>query len=168
MFKKMLGFVIALMLMVPVVASAHAELVSSNPKDGSVVKGPISSVNITFGEAVKHFNSMTIKDEKGNTYAVKKYDINGEKVKVDLSKSLTNGQYTFEWQVLSEDGHVAPGELQFSVGDKAQNKVDKQTTSTQTQPAKHASQQTPLVLILIVIVVLIIVVGFYFVIRKKK
>lgn len=162
MLKKVIGFFVLLMLMVPVIASAHAELVSSNPKPGSTVKGPISTVKITFGEGVNHFDSMTIKDEKGTGYKVKNYDINGEKVTIHLSKPLSNGHYTFVWKVLSADGHVAPGDLQFSVGDQTQNQ-----SQTPAQTTKHASQNR-FVSGVIIILLIAVIYFVYFILRKKK
>lgn len=162
MLKKVIGLLVVLMLMVPVIASAHAELVSSNPKNGSTVKGPITSVKITFGEGVKHFNSMTIKDVKGTSYQVKKYVINGENVTIDLAAPLSNGHYTFVWNVLSEDGHVAPGDLQFTVGDQA-----KTPAQTSTQTTKHAPQNR-MVSGLIIILVIVVIYFIYFILRKRK
>jgi copper resistance protein C len=165
MLKKIAGLVLVLMLMVPLVVSAHAELVSSNPQNGSTIKGPISSVKMIFGEEVKHFNSMTIKDSKGNSYSVSKYDLNGKNVTVHLSKPLTDGQYTFEWKVLSQDGHIAPGDLQFTVGNKNQSPA-KQTANSDVQQKKTTS--SPVVPIVIVVLIVVVLIGAFTALKKKK
>ncbi|WEG12072.1 copper resistance protein CopC [Pullulanibacillus sp. KACC 23026] len=145
-------------------ASAHAELVTSNPVDGSSVEGPVSIVFLTFGEGVKHFNSMSIKDDSGHTYKVKNYDYNGEKVVVNLAAPIKSGKITMNWVALSEDGHNSPGELSFTVGSDSSAKSAQSSKAVQA-PVQHNNTMITVALVILLIIILI---GFVFLLKRNK
>ncbi len=146
------------------VVSAHAELVSSNPVDGSSVQGPVQDVLLNFGEGVKHMSDMTIKDNQGNTYKVGSYSYNGKQVVVHLADPLPKGAIRFSWTTLSEDGHESPGSLKFTVGNGETN-PPKKTTNTHTTESKHSNV---LVTVLLGILFLLIIIGFFAMLRRQN
>ena len=99
-------------------ASAHAELIDTDPAEGSVVETAPDTVTLTFNEPVR-LTSQEIAvydaagDEVGSTAGA-----SGTEVTVDLTGAadLADGTYVVSWNVLSGDGHPISGALTFSVG----------------------------------------------------
>ena len=95
---------------------AHAVLVESNPKAGSVVHGPELAVWLRFNVRVDGSRSrFTLIAADGNTRqlapdAQAKPDILTGKV-----TGLAPGDYRLQWQVLASDGHISRGEVKFTV-----------------------------------------------------
>jgi len=106
-------------LALPSVATAHAELVSSQPADGSTLGEPPSEVILTFaGELSPDGSGFTLTDAGGAEIG------HGE---VDLSVADRNvlrgavsirrdGPYEVVWQAVSIDGHAEEGTISFRVG----------------------------------------------------
>ncbi|HJZ37910.1 MAG TPA: copper resistance CopC family protein, partial [Solirubrobacterales bacterium] len=112
--------VVALALLVPAAASAHARLEGTNPREGAVVKAEPSAVIFEFDEPVE-----------GNFGAVRVYDAAGERVDegdafhpggegpklgVHLKPGLPDGSYTATYRVVSADGHIVSSGYVFSIG----------------------------------------------------
>ena len=99
-------------------ASAHAELVETDPVEGAVMERAPETVTLTFNEPVR-LTAQEVAvydaagDEVGSTAAA-----SGPEVTVDLdgAASLRDGTYVVSWNVLSGDGHPISGALTFSVG----------------------------------------------------
>ncbi len=118
--RSSLIFAIALALIVAGVASAHADLVKSDPAANSTLDTAPSKVTIDFNEAVEPaFSKITVLFEDGSS-------VDGGDSAVtpgnpsQLSVSLTDsraGTYIVSWRVLSAtDGHITSGAFVFSVG----------------------------------------------------
>jgi copper transport protein len=109
---------LALVVLGAAPASAHAELIGTDPAEGSVLETAPDTVTLTFNEPVR-LTSQEIAvydaagDEVGST-AVS----SGTEVTVDLTDAadLADGTYVVSWNVLSGDGHPISGALTFSVG----------------------------------------------------
>ncbi len=111
---------VALALLAPAAASAHARLEGTRPPEGAVVKAEPSAVIFEFDEPVE-----------GNFGAVRVYDAAGERVDegdafhpggegpklgVHLEPGLPDGSYTATYRVVSADGHIVAGGYVFSIG----------------------------------------------------
>ncbi len=100
-------------------ASAHASLVSTDPADGSVVRGVVHTVSATFDESVGITeDSLRVFDPAGH-----RVDVGGTHqgsgpatIQVSLSSSQSAGTYTVAWHVVSADTHPAQGAFTFSIG----------------------------------------------------
>ena len=109
---------LALLVLGAAPASAHAELIATDPADGSVLQTAPDTVTLTFNEPVR-LTSQEIAvydaagDEVGSTAGS-----TGTEVTVDLAGAadLADGTYVVSWNVLSDDGHPISGALTFSVG----------------------------------------------------
>ena len=109
-------------------ASAHAELVSSDPAAGAVIGSAPESVNLTFGEEL-----MTVAGDTANQVQVAnsakervdtgKVKIDGAKISIDLKPDLALDSYTVTYRVVSADGHPIEGSYQFVVSEAAQSEV---------------------------------------------
>lgn len=111
---------VTLALIVAGVASAHADLVRSNPAANSTLEVAPTSITLDFSEAIEpSFSKVTVLFEDGSTLD------NGDSVVAannprQLTVSLREarqGTYIVSWRVLSAvDGHITSGAFVFSVG----------------------------------------------------
>lgn len=148
-------------------ASAHAELVSSNPVDGSNVSGPVTLVFLTFGEGVKHLNDLSIKDQSDKPYKVKSIDYAGKEVTINLNQPLPDGKFSLNWQALSDDGHLAPGSLSFTVG-SYKSKSAQANNNGHNVKAENQTNSQPVVTYLLGLLLVVIIIGFFAILRRKK
>ena len=109
---------LALVVLGAAPASAHAELIETDPAEGAVVEAAPETITLTFNEPVR-LTAQEIAvydaagDEVGSTAGA-----SGPEVTVDLdgAADLPDGTYVVSWNVLSGDGHPISGALTFSVG----------------------------------------------------
>jgi len=134
--KKWL-FLICFIILLPNVASAHAELESSQPQEGETVKQNIDTLTLQFGEEVEKFISFTLTNDKGESIPIGKPAISGKTVLVMTDDPLPNGSYTAKWELVAADGHQNPGQLSFKVGQEAEKK---QAASNPPADTKNADQ----------------------------
>ena len=109
---------LALVLLGAAPASAHAELLETDPAEGAVVETAPESVTLTFNEPVRLTSQeIAVYDAEGEEVA-SSAAANGPEVTVGLSDAATmdHGTYVLSWNVLSGDGHPIAGALTFSVG----------------------------------------------------
>ena len=106
---------ILVLLLLPTLALAHAQLVSSEPADGVVVASAPAAVTLTFNEPV---SPITIKLARpdGSVSLIDTISGDGGNISVKLPASLANGSYALSFRVISEDGHPIGGTLGFSIG----------------------------------------------------
>ncbi|MCF6378703.1 copper resistance protein CopC [Nocardioides KLBMP 9356] len=118
------GLVAALLVALAIVlagvspASAHAELVSTDPEEGAVLDSAPATVTLTFNEPVRLTSQeVAVYDAEGDPVESSATGVDSE-VSVDLpgAAGLADGTYVVSWNVLSGDGHPISGALTFSVG----------------------------------------------------
>lgn len=116
--KNILQVIAAAVFLSPLVASAHALPVASDPVSSARLDTAPASVSITFSERVDvAASSITIRTPSGatviGTVSVKE---DGRKLSVPL-ESDGEGAYTVHWAVVSaDDGHFTKGGYAFAVG----------------------------------------------------
>lgn len=99
-------------------ASAHAELVDTDPDEGAVVETAPETVTLTFNEPVRLTSQeIAVYDAEGDPVP-SSAGATGKEVRVGLTGAadLPDGTYVVSWNVLSGDGHPIAGALTFSVG----------------------------------------------------
>jgi len=102
----------ALLLLVAVV-HAHAHLTAAVPADGSVGKAP-EQIVLTFSEAAR-ITALTLQHEDEAPRKLTPLPAEmATRLTIPLPK-LSPGRYTLSWRVVSDDGHVVPGALHFTV-----------------------------------------------------
>jgi len=95
------------------VAHAHAHLTAAVPADGSIDKAP-EQIVLTFSEAAR-LTAMTLQREGEQPRKLTPLPAEmATRITVPLPK-LPPGRYTLSWRVVSDDGHVVPGILRFTV-----------------------------------------------------
>lgn len=97
-------------------ASAHTELVSSEPAEGSVLDESPGVARLTFNEPVRTAgDAAQLYDASGAQLEATARAIDTV-VEVELPDVLADGSYVVSWRVISADGHPVAGALTFSVG----------------------------------------------------
>jgi copper transport protein len=109
----------AVMLVLAQPASAHADLVRSDPPDGSVLAHAPGVARLWFSEEISpEFSSARVVDRTGATITGSRAQAGGDprQLTVELP-SLRRGTYGLVWRVLAEDdGHRTSGVVVFTVG----------------------------------------------------
>ena len=101
------------LLLLAAVAHAHAHLTAAVPADGSVGKAP-EHIVLTFSEPAR-LTAMTLQREGEAPHKLTPLPAEmGIRITVPLPK-LSPGRYTLSWRVVSDDGHIMPGALHFTV-----------------------------------------------------
>jgi copper transport protein len=113
----------AAMLLLAQPASAHADLVRSDPPDGSVLAHAPSVARLWFSEEISpKFSAARVVDRSGATIAGSRDQAGAgdpRQLTVELPR-LGKGSYGLVWRVLAEDdGHATSGVVVFTVGGAA-------------------------------------------------
>lgn len=119
--------VVLLLLLLPAAlrpdgASAHAQLVQSDPPAQAVLPKAPARVQLSFSEAVEP-RSIELSVLDGQRRPVDRGDAGllagaNDAVTVSLNPGLPSGVYTVQWSVVSAvDGHGTRGSIPFTVGD---------------------------------------------------
>ena len=112
--RAALGVALALGVVVGATpASAHSELESISPANGSTVAAAVRTITLTFNEEVSSPRIVV----RGLDKAIIKGAIrrNGERVVFTAARPLRNGAFTVNWRVRSADGHFVSGVSRFTV-----------------------------------------------------
>jgi copper transport protein len=116
----LLATMLGLMLAGATVASAHAALIATDPKQGSVVQTAPTEVTLHFSEQITlESGAMRVFDAGGkrvDTGAGGHAGNDDSTARVALVPGLTEGTYTVAWRVISADTHPVSGAFTFSYG----------------------------------------------------
>lgn len=130
-------------------ASAHDQVVSTSPADGSAVAGP-TRVAVTFSEnvlAVEGANRIVVTGPAGDLTG----DVvaRGKVVEITFAAPLPGGSYRVRWRAASADGHPVSGSFTFTVRAAAATATPLSTataagpTSASPTPAAPTVGSTP-------------------------
>ncbi len=105
-----------LLLLLPGSLWAHAVLVRSTPADHTSIKPGPQTITLTYNSRIDAARSTLVLVRPDGTRQTlplaPKSAVNILATQTDLSRS---GDYQVQWQVLSVDGHITRGTLQFHV-----------------------------------------------------
>jgi methionine-rich copper-binding protein CopC len=120
--KLIAGLLLGWMLLVnSTPASAHAQLVSANPKSKSVVYSLPKQVRLMFSDDLIELaegNQIQVTDPKGKRIDTGENILLGNQLSTGLKKSVLLGRYTVTYRVLSEDGHPVSAKYFFTLANK--------------------------------------------------
>jgi copper transport protein len=110
---------VAIGLVLPAVAGAHASLLHTTPSASVVTNGPPAQVTLTYSESIEpRFSIVSVTDVKGHQVtsgAPAREPGSPQTLAVPLRK-LPPGWYLVLWRVISADGHPVRGAFTFAVG----------------------------------------------------
>ena len=121
-------------------AAAHSDLRSASPAAGSTLSTPPRSVNLEFNEPVRDgFSRVAVTGAQGEVVSAGAATVSGRRVEQAVRVRVA-GSYTVAYRVVSADGHVVQGRLDFryasSTGDAPSAGVSPSST---TPPAGTAA-----------------------------
>lgn len=100
-------------------ASAHAELIATDPADGAVVDKAPEALTMQFTEPVSlRPDGVRVLDAKGERVDAGDASASGSDVTVPLDGTIPDGTYVVAWRAVSADGHPIRGSYTFSVGEE--------------------------------------------------
>jgi methionine-rich copper-binding protein CopC len=106
---------VALVLLLPTVALAHAELDTSSPADGDSVEGSPTEITADFTESLVDGSSFELLDAGGSVVAEGRIDPDDDQRMTIDPPELEPGEYEVRWQARAEDGHLERGTYGFTV-----------------------------------------------------
>ena len=153
----------AVVLGVAAPASAHDQLLSTNPENGSTVQSLPAAVTLTFSDAVQNAggdaNQVKVMDASCKVLNNGPVQIEDNVVTQPISGGAT-GQVTVLWRVVSQDGHPVSDEFAFTVaGGNGSVASPSSTCAADTAPSAPAAQASDAVLPWIIGAGLLIVVA---------
>ena len=100
-------------------ASAHANLVSTSPRDGVAVTSPPREVQVRFDDPVSvgPGNAVVAADRTSMLAGSPRVARGGRELVLPL-KRLGDGDFSVRWATVSDDGHFESGSLAFRVGSR--------------------------------------------------
>ncbi|GAA2237865.1 copper resistance protein CopC [Promicromonospora sukumoe] len=113
-FAAVLTF--AALLLVAGPASAHDQLLSSDPKDGATLDEQPASIGLTFSSAPLDTGiEVALTGPDGTTAQGSDITVDDDVVTAQLPEDLPPGAYDVAWHVVSSDGHPIDGEFSYVV-----------------------------------------------------
>lgn len=95
-------------------ALAHADLMSTNPAQGSTVTTAPRVVVLNFEGVIGKVDRVTVVNSGANrAVSAKRNPKNAMQVRVTLTAKRPAGTYTVRWKVRSADGHAESGTFAF-------------------------------------------------------
>jgi len=108
----------AIVILAPVVASAHAHLDHASPPVGATVSTAPHDLTIWFTQNLEPaFSTVAVTDSAGARVDEGKPRINGNTMSAAL-KVLSPGTYHVHWHAVSVDTHTTQGDFTFTVSGK--------------------------------------------------
>jgi methionine-rich copper-binding protein CopC len=96
-------------------ASAHVDVVSTNPAADSVVNAPMSEISITFSEPpILEGSAISISNQDGSVVTAEDLQIDGSTIFVPWPSEIVTGDVTVNYRAAADDGHIVEGTFSFT------------------------------------------------------
>lgn len=135
------AFVLSAACAAPTPASAHDQLLASNPSEGAVVSAAPTEVRLDFSNTVLDLGGIVIVVDRNGTNWAAGPLATGRSVTQKLRAGAPDGAYQIRWQVVSADGHPISGIVNYSVGESAAEPITANPShgaGTTNPPAERA------------------------------
>ncbi|QSB13772.1 copper resistance protein CopC/CopD [Natronosporangium hydrolyticum] len=121
-------------------ASAHANLLGTDPANGSVVSQPPEQIVLTFSEPVRLIpDRITVVAPDGEPVPLGEPRVEGTDVVVPVERVTTMGTYLVSYRVISQDSHPVGGSITYSVGAPSEPPELPDQSEELTEPAVAAA-----------------------------
>lgn len=149
-------------------ASAHAELVSTDPVDGSVLESAPESISLIFNSKIlDSMVELAVSDSSGELIP----GIVAESVQTTATAlwpaALPGDTYTVAYRIVSEDGHPVTGSISFSYPESVPELVSESAAAVQVSTESGSESGAMLGWVLGFLALALVVVG-YFIWRKRS
>lgn len=125
-------------------ASAHADLVSTDPVDGSVLERAPDSITLSFNSKVlDSMAELAVSNSAGELIP----GIVAETVKTTATAvwpmDLPGDTYEVAYRIVSEDGHPVTGSFSFSYPDSVTESISASEVATEVAEPQVTTMETP-------------------------
>jgi methionine-rich copper-binding protein CopC len=121
-------------------ASAHDQLVDSDPKDGAELDEPADTITLTYSaEIIADGTQVRVTTPDGEVDAA--VTVDGTDVVADLGEQTSGGEYVAAWRVVSSDGHPIEGEVAWTVADQPEAAPSEAAEEPVPAASAEASQE---------------------------
>ncbi|WP_237209654.1 copper resistance CopC family protein [Rothia nasimurium] len=130
-------------------ATAHDELVSTNPTDGATLTEAPASLELTYSGDIMDVdgaNQVRVTNAAGESVTDGDPEVDGTVVTQDLATAAADDTYTVTWRVVSSDGHPIQGTFTYAVGQggSATSATTQAATTGAAEPsAENTGTSTP-------------------------
>ncbi len=163
---RILSSAFALAFFIASPASAHTELVSSNPAEGSMLTSAPTELVLTFTEPpLLEGSAISVKSDNAASVEASPVTLVGSELHAPWPQLITSGNITVDWRAVADDGHVVTGALTFSITDSVIASPLAATT-TVDDTNTDSSTKTPWIGLGIVLLAGIVLAGVL--VRKNK
>lgn len=139
-----------LVVLMPGVAQAHSQLVSTSPEDGSVLSQAPTEVVFEFNEPLlPDFLNFIAVDASGQTTELVVTAVQDATATLAWPAAFPGGDWKVEYRIVSEDGHPVSGAISFSYPATSPSPTSAAPTSASPAPTSaspaptSASPETP-------------------------
>ena len=165
MKKFLLASVALILAALPLTASAHTTLISSDPAHDTTIQSWPDHLTLTFGEPLQVLAGAQINKVSVTNAAAESLEgetkVDGAVINVAVKPNTTEGPVLVNYRVAAADGHVLDGEFTFSY------KKDAATTPVTAVQSHHGtSKNFTLVATSTVLIVIGLLFGI-FIYRRK-
>ena len=144
-----LALLICVMGATATAASAHTELLKSNPADGSTLSSVPAVITLTFNEPVLDQGaSIVAKAADGTAIRLDAVTVADAEVGATWPQTAGEGRYTISWRAVADDGHPVTGSFVFTIAGASPTPTPTSTptaspTSTPTASPTDTATPTP-------------------------
>lgn len=139
-----LSFAVLLAMLAPVSVSAHAELETATPADGSTVPGPFAGpIVLGFSAELASGSKADLLDQDGGEIASAVVDGPGARMTFTLETPLRPDVYEVKWVTVADDGDLLRGTLSFTVSPAAPTPTPTPSPTPAPSPSASAAPATP-------------------------
>lgn len=129
-------------------ASAHDELVSTNPADGASLTEAPRQLKLSFSGDIMDMdgaNQVRVTNAAGDNVAQGNPEVKGTNITQELAAGNGDDTYTVTWRVVSSDGHPIQGTLTYQVAQGATptGEAAAATSSAVPETAKASAASDP-------------------------
>lgn len=154
--KVLTAFVVTAFLAVvlPGIASAHANLVSSNPAAGTTLDRGPARASLTFDEPLAtYFATVTLVGPDGNVWSHGLPEIDGTVASVAVGDLGPVGTYTIGYRLVASDGHPATGSVSFTLRTAGHGTPGKPAAAQSSSQDPQSGSSTGVIVVLVGLVV---------------
>ena len=120
-------------------ATAHTDVVSTSPSDGSDVNASQESISLTFAEPpLADGAAIVVMDSTGTILDSPAPTLDGATISIPWPADLMPGKATVQWRATGQDGHVLSGEFVFNYTAAAEGGMAPSGSPVPTEPTMTA------------------------------